>query len=267
MPQKKNPDAGELLRGKAPRIVGHLQALHGVMHALPLTYNKDLQEDKEHLFDSVDTLAPVPRRRDRDDRRRALRPRADGAAASDELIAATDLADLLVKQGTPFRESHGVIAGLVREAVEAGKSLADVAVPALGEDARAVLAQSSWLESKASEGGTALARVREQLEQARARCCVALATWRSRRLLRPPGPRGRPGPRRLRRRARRLRGRDRRDRGLPPLRAGLPRLRRADGAHVGRSSATRARPTSTAPTGSTRCSTRSASTARSAPPS
>ena len=56
MPQKKNPDAGELLRAKAPRIVGHLQALHGVMHALPLTYNKDLQEDKEHLFDSVDTL-------------------------------------------------------------------------------------------------------------------------------------------------------------------------------------------------------------------
>src|SRR5262249_50511598 len=57
MPQKKNPDAAELLRAKAPRVVGHLAALHGVMHALPLTYNKDLQEDKEHLFDAVDTLA------------------------------------------------------------------------------------------------------------------------------------------------------------------------------------------------------------------
>ena len=68
----------------------------------------------------------------------------------------------------PFRESHGIVAGLVREAVESGRSLADVAVPALGEEARAVLAQSSWLESKVSEGGTALARVREQLEQARA---------------------------------------------------------------------------------------------------
>ena len=79
MPQKKNPDAGELLRAKAPRIVGHLSALHGVMHALPLTYNKDLQEDKEHLFDAVDTLASASRPRDRDDRRRALRPRADGA--------------------------------------------------------------------------------------------------------------------------------------------------------------------------------------------
>jgi argininosuccinate lyase len=168
MPQKKNPDAGELLRAKAPRIVGHLQALHGVMHALPLTYNKDLQEDKEHLFDSVDTLrlclaaATGMIAGARFDRERM------SAAASDELIAATDLADLLVKQGTPFRESHGVIAGLVRESVESGRSLADVAVPALGEEARAVLAQSSWLESKASEGGTALPRVREQLEQARA---------------------------------------------------------------------------------------------------
>ncbi len=56
MPQKKNPDAAELLRAKAPRVVGHLAAFHGVMHALPLTYNKDLQEDKEHLFDAVDTL-------------------------------------------------------------------------------------------------------------------------------------------------------------------------------------------------------------------
>lgn len=168
MPQKKNPDAGELLRGKAPRIVGHLSALHGVIHALPLTYNKDLQEDKEHLFDSVDTLrlclaaATGMVAGARFDRKRM------SAAASDELIAATDLADLLVKQGTPFRESHGVIAGLVREAVEGGKSLADVAVPKLGEEARAVLSQSSWLESKASEGGTALARVREQLEAARA---------------------------------------------------------------------------------------------------
>jgi len=167
MPQKKNPDAAELLRAKAPRIVGHLQALHGVMHALPLTYNKDLQEDKEHLFDTVDTLRlclaaatgmVAGARFDRD---------TMAAAASDELIAATDLADLLVKQGTPFRECHGIIAGLVREAVESGRSLAEVAVPRLGEEARAVLAQSSWLESKDSEGGTALRRVREQLERAR----------------------------------------------------------------------------------------------------
>src|SRR4051812_13933190 len=167
MPQKKNPDAAELLRGKAPRVVGHLTALYGVMHALPLTYNKDLQEDKEHLFDTVDTLLACLEAATgmiagaRFDRERMA------AAASDELIAATDLADLLVKRGTPFREAHGVVAGLVREAVSSGRSLADVAVPALGEEAAAVLGRSSWLESKVSEGGTALARVREQLEAAR----------------------------------------------------------------------------------------------------
>src|SRR5919199_628240 len=100
MPQKKNPDAAELLRAKAPRIVGHLGALHGVMHALPLTYNKDLQEDKEHLFDAADTL---------------------------ELC---------------LEAARGMVNG--------------------------ALAQRSWLESKASFGGTALERVREQLEAARA---------------------------------------------------------------------------------------------------
>jgi argininosuccinate lyase len=168
MPQKKNPDAAELLRAKAPRIVAHLGGLHGVMHALPLTYNKDLQEDKEHLFDAVDTvglclaaatgmIAGAQFRRER-----------MAEAAADELIAATDLADLLVKRGTPFREAHGVIAGLVREAVDSGRALADVAVPALGEEAAEVLERSSWLESKVSEGGTSLARVREQLEKARA---------------------------------------------------------------------------------------------------
>jgi argininosuccinate lyase len=168
MPQKKNPDAAELLRAKAPRIVGHLSALHGVMHALPLTYNKDLQEDKEHLFDTVDTLEVcLQAARGMISGARFDRERM-AAAASDELIAATDLADLLVKRGTPFREAHGVVAGLVREAVSSGRALAEVAVPALGEEAAAVLGQSSWLESKVSEGGTSLARVREQLEAARA---------------------------------------------------------------------------------------------------
>ena len=168
MPQKKNPDAAELLRAKAPRIVAHLGALHGVMHALPLTYNKDLQEDKEHLFDAVDTLGLcLAAAAGMIAGARFSRERMAGAAA-DELIAATDLADLLVKRGTPFREAHGVIAGLVREAVDSGRPLAEVAVPALGEDAAQVLERSSWLESKVSEGGTSLARVREQLERARA---------------------------------------------------------------------------------------------------
>ncbi len=176
MPQKKNPDAAELLRAKAPRVVGHLAAFHGVLHALPLTYNKDLQEDKEHLFDAVDTLelslaaatgmiAGVAFQRER------MR-----AAAADELIAATDVADLLVRLGMPFREAHGVVAGLVRTSLESGSPLSELTPEQLSAhsellaahagELRAVLAESSWLESKISQGGTAGARVAEQLELA-----------------------------------------------------------------------------------------------------
>jgi argininosuccinate lyase len=147
------------------------------MHALVLTYNKDLQEDKEHLFDTVDTLeltlaaatgmiAGASFRRDR-----------LSDAASDEMIAATDVADLLVRLGMPFREAHGVVAGLVRTAVDSGLSLSELTVAQLAEHShtlaehdseyRDVLAQSSWLESKVSEGGTALVRVREQIAHAR----------------------------------------------------------------------------------------------------
>jgi argininosuccinate lyase len=176
MPQKKNPDAAELLRAKAPRIVGRLTGLHGVLHGLPLTYNKDLQEDKEPLFDAIDTLELCLR---------VAREMLDGiefdrarmaAAASDELIAATDLADLLVRDGVPFREAHGVVGGLVRETLERGKALSELSdaelqelVPQVAPDRfRGLLDPSSWLESKVSEGGTALARVREQLARARA---------------------------------------------------------------------------------------------------
>jgi argininosuccinate lyase len=175
MPQKKNPDAAELLRAKAPRIVAHLGALHGVMHALPLTYNKDLQEDKEHLFDTVDTLdlclaaGTGMIRGARFDRERM------SAAAADDLIAATDVADHLVKQGVPFRQCHGIVAGLVRTAVDSGRTLAELTDDELSAASerldpgafRALLSQSSWLESKVSEGGTSLARVRDQLAAAR----------------------------------------------------------------------------------------------------
>jgi argininosuccinate lyase len=172
MPQKKNPDAAELLRGKAPRVVSHLVALHGVLHGLPLTYNKDLQEDKEGLFDAVDTLdaclsAAAGMLEGMTFRREAL-----AAAASDELIAATDIADLLVRRGVPFRQSHGIVAGLVRTAVESGRKLSELAPEELPEplddEYYEVLKSSAWLESKVSEGGTSLDRVREQLAHARA---------------------------------------------------------------------------------------------------
>jgi argininosuccinate lyase len=175
MPQKKNPDAAELLRAKAPRVASRLGALHGVLHGLPLTYNKDLQEDKEGLFDVVDTLdlclaaatgmlATISFDRER-----------LASAAADELIAATDVADLLVRRGVPFRQSHGIVAGLVREAVDSGRTLSQLSredlarhSDALDDEFYAVLSQQSWLESKVSEGGTALARVREQMAHAKA---------------------------------------------------------------------------------------------------
>ena len=175
MPQKKNPDAAELLRAKAPRVAGHLVALHGVMHGLPLTYNKDMQEDKEHLFDAVDTLelslaaatgmiGSISFNRER-----------LAAAAADEFLAATDVADLLVKRGLPFREAHGVVAALVREAVSQGKTLSDLTLiswrpqsPLLDAGFYELLRDGAWLESKVSRGGTSLAMVRHQLEHAEA---------------------------------------------------------------------------------------------------
>jgi argininosuccinate lyase len=174
MPQKKNPDAAELLRAKAPRVVGRLVGLHGVLHGLPLTYNKDLQEDKEPLFDAIDTLelclsvASEMLEGTTFDRERMA------AAASDEFIAATDVADLLVRRGVPFREAHGIVGGLVRAAVDQGKKLSDLTeeevrelAPALDGEFYELLDRGSWLESKVSEGGTSLARVREQLAHAR----------------------------------------------------------------------------------------------------
>ncbi|MHB8491509.1 MAG: argininosuccinate lyase [Solirubrobacteraceae bacterium] len=174
MPQKKNPDAAELLRAKAPRIVAHLAALHGVLHALPLAYNKDLQEDKEHVFDTADTIELSLE---------AARGMLEGVrfhrevlarAASGEAIAATELADLLVRRGVPFREAHGVVADLVRSAMDSGRELSGLRREELAE-AHAALASDceevyellrspgDWIESKVSQGGTARVRVEEQL--------------------------------------------------------------------------------------------------------
>ena len=175
MPQKKNPDAAELLRAKAPRVAAHAAAFHGVLHGLPLAYNKDLQEDKEHLFDAVDTLelslaaaAGMVRGLSFDRDRLA-------AAAADELAGATDLADHLVRRGMPFREAHGIVAGLVHRALERGAPLSELddgELEALAPDRvgelRALIREGAWIESKVSEGGTSLARVREQLDRARA---------------------------------------------------------------------------------------------------
>jgi argininosuccinate lyase len=174
MPQKKNPDAAELLRGKAPRIAASLQSLLGTMHALPLAYSKDLQEDKEPLFDAIDNLelclaaatgmiGGISFNRER-----------LAAAAEDEMLAATDLADALVQHGVPFREAHGLVGRLVKTAVDSGRSLSELSdselngVPEGARDAvRRALESGQTIESKVSEGGTSSARVAEQLERAR----------------------------------------------------------------------------------------------------
>jgi argininosuccinate lyase len=174
MPQKKNPDAAELLRAKAPRVAGRLLSLLGVMHGLPLAYNKDMQEDKEPLFDAVDTVELCLQAAAGMIATASFRRERLAGAASDEMLAATDVADLLVRRGVPFREAHAIVGALVRHALEAGKKLSalepgDLArfSDRLDDEYYEVLRGRSWLESKVSEGGTSSERIQEQLERAR----------------------------------------------------------------------------------------------------
>src|SRR6478735_658902 len=164
MPQKVNPDSAELLRAKSPRVAASYAALLGVMHAAALTYGKDMQEDKEPLFDAIETvegcldatagmLAGIEFDRTRLE-----------AASGDEMPAATEIADLLVRAGVPFREAHGIVGGLVRDSVERGMTLSEWAPDELrqrsehlDEEYYEVLKRGSWLESKRIEGGTATA--------------------------------------------------------------------------------------------------------------
>jgi argininosuccinate lyase len=173
MPQKVNPDSAELLRAKSPRVAADYASLLGTMHALPLTYGKDMQEDKEPLFDAIDTLELCLDATEgmltgiEFDRERLEE------ASSDEMLAATEIADGLVRRGVPFREAHGIVGGLVRDAVEAGKPLSGLSVEELrqrsdqlGEWVYDVLRRESWLESKRIEGGTGSEALTAQLAKA-----------------------------------------------------------------------------------------------------
>jgi argininosuccinate lyase len=174
MPQKLNPDSAELLRAKSPRVAAGYATLLGVMHALPLTYGKDMQEDKEPLFDAIDTvegclevaagmLGGIEFDRERME-----------DASGDEMLAATEVADLLVRKGLPFREAHGVVGGLVREAVERGTALSEFTPKELKAHSELlddsyyeVLRRASWLESKRIAGGTGSAPLAAQMGEAR----------------------------------------------------------------------------------------------------
>jgi argininosuccinate lyase len=174
MPQKKNPDVPELVRGKTGRVTGHLMALLTLMKSQPLAYNKDNQEDKEPLFDTADTLLVT------------LEIYADmlggiqvdkaamRAAATEGFATATDLADYLVKKGMPFRDAHEVVALAVRHAADKGCDLADLSLtelqkfsPDISDDVFGVLTLEGSLASRNHIGGTAPDQVRQAIRRAR----------------------------------------------------------------------------------------------------
>ena len=170
MPQKKNPDVPELVRGKTGRVVGHLMGMIVLMKSQPLAYNKDNQEDKEPLFDTVDTL--VDTLRIYADMMRGVTVKADNmrAAVMQGFAMATDLADYLVKKGMPFRDSHEVVARAVRFADDKGVDLSELAFVDLAqfsdliaEDVFEYLTPEGALNARDHIGGTAPAQVRAQI--------------------------------------------------------------------------------------------------------
>ena len=174
MPQKKNPDVPELVRGKTGRVTGHLMALLTLMKSQPLAYNKDNQEDKEPLFDTADTLLVTLEIYA--DMLRGIKVNKDAmrTAATEGFATATDLADYLVKKGTPFRDAHEVVALAVRHAVDKGCDLSDLPLVELqkfsaqiSEDVYQVLTLEGSLASRNHIGGTAPAQVKQAIARAR----------------------------------------------------------------------------------------------------
>jgi argininosuccinate lyase len=174
MPQKKNPDVAELIRGKSGRLYGNLVAVLTMMKGLPLTYNSDMQEDKEPFFDSVDTLDAIlgvlpPLLASLTFRTERMR-----AAAGEHYATATDLADYLVRKGLPFRQAHEVVGRVVRHALEAGRPLEALPLetlrrfsPLIDADVSHALTVDASLRARAVTGGTAPEAVQRALAQAR----------------------------------------------------------------------------------------------------
>ena len=175
MPQKKNPDVPELVRGKSARVIGHLTALLVLMKAQPLAYNKDNQEDKEPLFDSVDTVGDCLAIMT-DLVANGLAPNVERMreAAHEGHATATDLADYLVRKGLPFRDAHEAVARAVRAAESSGRDLAELDLddlrafsPLVAPDVFNVLTLDGSVRSRDHAGGTAPDRVREAIAAAR----------------------------------------------------------------------------------------------------
>jgi len=176
MPQKKNPDVPELARGKTGRVVGHLMGLITLMKGQPLAYNKDNQEDKEPLFDTVDTLKDTLRIFAEMAGGIQVKPEAMERAALKGYATATDLADYLVKKGLAFRDAHEIVAHAVKTAIATGKDLSELPLAELqkfdariGEEVFEVLSLRGSLNARNILGGTAPAQVRAQVARHRAR--------------------------------------------------------------------------------------------------
>jgi argininosuccinate lyase len=176
MPQKKNPDVPELARGKTGRVVGHLMGLITLMKGQPLAYNKDNQEDKEPLFDTVDTLKDTLRIFVEMVAGITVKPEAMERAALRGYATATDLADYLVKKGLPFRDAHEVVAHAVKLAIVQGADLATLPLaalqsfhPSIADDVFECLSLRGSLNARNVLGGTAPAQVRAQVARHRAR--------------------------------------------------------------------------------------------------
>ncbi|MCA3243321.1 MAG: argininosuccinate lyase [Rubrivivax sp.] len=176
MPQKRNPDVAELARGKSARVLGHLVGFVTLMKGQPLAYNKDNQEDKEPLFDTVDTLAATLRIMAEMVSGIVVKPEALKRAAMRGYATATDLADYLVKKGLPFRDAHEAVAHAVKVALGKGVDLSELSLaelqaiePRIGDDAFGVLTLEGSLNARNTVGGTAPAQVRAQVARHRAR--------------------------------------------------------------------------------------------------
>jgi argininosuccinate lyase len=175
MPQKKNPDSLELIRGKSARVFGHLTAMLTMTKGLPLAYNKDLQEDKEALFDTIDTLIGGLRVTATALRNIELNRERARAASITDYTNATDLADYLVRKGLEFRNAHEVIGRVVVYAIEQGRELDELTIdefrrfsPLFDEDLFDAISLENSLAGKKQIGGTAPEQVREELARAKA---------------------------------------------------------------------------------------------------
>ncbi|MBI4536606.1 MAG: argininosuccinate lyase [candidate division NC10 bacterium] len=172
MPQKKNPDVAELIRGKTGRVYGALASLLTLLKGLPLSYNRDLQEDKEPVFDAADTIQQILEVLPPMLLALSFRPERMREAASSGFLNATDLADYLVRKGVPFREAHEIVGRIVRECLETKERLEDLPLsrlrrysPAFGSDVATFISLEACVERRRSEGGTSSRLVGEAIRR------------------------------------------------------------------------------------------------------